>query len=161
MPRKHFPPDGSDPDLVSRLNDLWIQKKGIEEELRDDASTNIGTGSKALEKQYSDINSLMFSLLQPSRMSVQSTLNPRDGDNSHLSTSSSTRRSKWDFQGVSFLIYLQTSDVTVPWTAWDQMPVALLVPAAVSVLTMNGKTMKLWTQFLVDCQTIKLEMAMW
>ncbi len=86
-------------------------------------------------------NSVMFSLLQPS-FPVQSPLNSRDGNNSHPSTSLPPRPSKWNFQGVSFLIFLQTPDVTVPWTVWNQMPVALLLPAAVSVLAMQGKTIQ-------------------
>ncbi len=43
---------------------------------------------------------------------------------------------------MSFLIYLQTSDVTVPWTVWDQMPVELLLPAAVSVLAIHRQTIQ-------------------
>jgi hypothetical protein len=148
--RKHFPMDNSDPALISRLTQLWMQKKDIEEELRNVEHETDDANAMALTKQYSDINSLMFMLLQPTRVYQSQSIPPEElqSKTNHVVSSSnyrvpaSTRTPKWNFQGDSFLIYLQTSDGTVPWTAWEHMPVSLLVPASISVLAMYGKNVQ-------------------
>jgi hypothetical protein len=148
--RKHFPMDNSDPALISRLTQLWMQKKDIEEELRNVEHENNNANTMALTKQYSDINSLMFMLLQPSRVYQSQSILPEKllaqtnhvVSSSNHRVSSSTRTPKWNFQGKSFLIFLQTSDGTVPRTAWEHMPVSLLVPASIMVWAMYGKTIR-------------------
>jgi hypothetical protein len=149
--RQHFPPDDSDPALLLRLTKLWIQKKELEDEMRIVGKVDGDGKINALAEEHSDINYLMFTLLQPTLLLNQSQSKSREksrersnpvASSSNIHVSSPPRTPKWSFQGESFLIYLQTPDISVPWTAWVHMPVSLLIPASISVFAMHGKSLQ-------------------
>ncbi len=54
-------------------------------------------------------------------------------------SSSSDSTTDWRYDGSSFVIYIKTSDTVFPWVVWADMPVSLLIPAVVNLLTRSHR----------------------
>jgi hypothetical protein len=55
--------------------------------------------------------------------------------NKNARSSSSDSTTDWRYDGSSFVIYIETSDTVFPWVVWADIPVSLLIPAVVNLLT--------------------------
>jgi hypothetical protein len=138
--RCQFPSVESNRELRTQLNQMWVEKLDITDGLQVALDNGDEREYRALEVKYSDINGLMYALIQSNGQANGSPSPPKPTHSQGKSGPSPASRTRpWNNQELSFSIYLQTQDITVPWTVWSHMPVSLLVPAAVSVLAMCGK----------------------
>jgi hypothetical protein len=132
--RSYFPSAELNPDLRTKLNQMWVEKLDVDDRLQAALDADNEREYRALQGQYDVINDLMHALIQSHNSPI-----PPQPSHGSSSAPSASRIKPWNNKESSFTIYLQTTEITVPWTVWPPMPVALLVPAAASVLAMCGR----------------------
>ncbi len=113
------------PEMNRRFQQLWVQKKEVEEDMKQALELDDEHNYRSLESQLSNINSRMFTL----RHAAVIPSKPE---------ASTDPLTWWNYDGSSYIIYLAYKDRLIPWVVWSQMPVALLVQATVSALALSG-----------------------
>ncbi len=125
--RKDIPSDSPDPALTRRLKQLWVQKKEIEEDMQDALESEDERHYRGLESQRSDVNARMFAALH-------SSVKPP----ATVTTVNQPPTSGWNYDGSSYVIYLDHKDKLIPSVVWSSMPVALLYQATAGMLSLSG-----------------------
>jgi hypothetical protein len=156
--RKAIPTEFENPKLHKKLRNMWIRKKGIEEDMADALENDKEDKYKAYAEQHAAINRDMFAALETDRMSGEDDgivrrpmlpdqtisydfephgvrvekLAPRHPDKNKV-------LQPWEYDGTSIRIWFSYQMEEHPYVVWPHMPVALLVDAAIELLQQLGE----------------------
>jgi hypothetical protein len=123
--RKDMRLDSPNPEANRRLQQLWVQKKEVEEDMQHALELGDEHHYRSLESQHANINSRMFEIRHAA-------MRPSKPD------ATTDTLTGWNYDGSSYVIYLAYQDRLIPWVVWSHIPVALLVQATVSALALSG-----------------------
>jgi hypothetical protein len=154
--RRLIPTEVESPKLHKQLRNMWIRKKGIEEDMAEALEKGNDLEYNRLSEQHEAINKEMFGNLRKAQLNGdndQRDLAPvlpaqvLDYDFDH--NSKETNRpppgrgaQPWQYDESSetaFMIWFSYEEEEFPYIVWHQMPVALLVEAAAKILQDNGE----------------------
>jgi hypothetical protein len=143
------PNQGESAQKISAIQQLWIKKSNIEGEMQEALNDEDEKTYHYLEAEYNAIQcQISDTLCVPTSSARPSGITPgshrNQGADTHVvdegyQQSSGGMKPDWHYNGSSYVIYLQTHDTVIPWVVWANMPVSLLVQAAVSILTCSRK----------------------
>ncbi len=141
--RRHLPDEKDDPLIYAALHSRWVEKKGVEEDMKQALQDQNEDSYRFLESRYKALNAQMFSILQSSisrlpvaarpNLPVQMLTERRRNQGAPV-----TMATGCNYDGTSYVIYLDYQGDVIPWVVWAHMPTSLLVQAAVNVLSGMG-----------------------
>jgi hypothetical protein len=150
--RKAIPTEVESPTLHKKLRNMWIRKKGIEEDMTDALDGGKEAQYNLYAEQHAALNRDMFDALENAQNSgeiIKGGFTPVFPEQAitydfephgirvekargHLDSGKNSK--SWEYDGTSFMIWFSYQEEEHPHVVWPQMPVALLVEAAADLL---------------------------
>jgi hypothetical protein len=141
--RRHIPDKKDDPATYAALNSRWIEKKGVEEDMKQALHDHDMVAFHSLESRCKALNAQMFSVLQASISRQPESARPNPPEQmlmgrQRIQEAPVVMTGGCSYDSRSYVIYLEYQEHMIPWVVWAEMPTSLLVQAAVNALSSMG-----------------------